>query len=247
MISALILASNEERDLAGALKSLEGLASEVVVVDSGSVDSTVEIARRSGAKVVSRPFDNFTQQRSFGLSHCSGSWILSLDADERVTEELSREISAVLHSSSLEGYEIPFEIEFMGRILKFSGRQRERHLRLFRKDAVEMKAALSVHEQYRIRGRAGRLAGKIRHRPYADLAEYMAKCELYTDLAARDFVAKGKHLSFRYRLIPAYEFFRTYVAYLGFLDGFPGLVWSALSAYHRYMRYEKVRRLQRVA
>lgn len=243
MITVLILASNEEEDLPAAIASVKEVAQEILVVDGGSKDSTKETARRLGAKVVERPFDNFTNQRDFGMSQASEPWILSLDADERLSAQAAKEIPQVIQSQEYAGYEIPFETEFMGRVMRFSGLSGEKHLRLLRKSAARMKPGLQVHERFEVEGKTRLLSGVIRHRPYKNLSEYLAKCELYTDLAAQDFVRKGKRLSWRHSLIPCYEFFRCYFLRLGILDGYPGLIWSALGAYHRYLRYAKARRL----
>ncbi|MBI4669709.1 MAG: glycosyltransferase family 2 protein [Elusimicrobia bacterium] len=252
-LSVLILATNEEEDLGGALESIRLLAQEVVVVDGGSTDKTRQIAENFGARVCPRPFDNFTEQRRFGLSCCQETWVLSLDADERVTPALRDEIAALLwwsdpsdmsdrSDTNKSGWLIPFQVSFMGRILRFGGLGSEKHLRLFRRDKVALAPFKGVHENYVLNGGIiGRLKNPIIHRPYRDLADYLSKCELYTTIWAGDFMAAGKKLGFRHSLIPAYEFFAGYFFRLGFLDGFSGFVWAALSAFHRHLRYAKIK------
>ena len=241
-LSVLILATNEKEDLPACIESVKGLCDEIIVIDGDSTDGTVAVAENLGAKVFNRRFDNFTQQRRFGLSRASGDWILSLDADERVTPALAQEISAILRlTTNYDGYQIPFEVSFMGKIMRFSGLGNESHLRLFRKDKVELASGRSVHEVYQLASdKIGKLEGKITHRPYRDITEYLLKCESYADLWVSDFIRNNKKLSWRYHLVPAYEFFRCYIAALGFLDGLPGFVWAALSAYHRKVRIKKV-------
>lgn len=243
-LSVFILATNEQEDLPGAIESVRGLADEVLVVDGGSSDQTREIAVRAGARVLSRPLDNFTEQRRFAIFQVQGSWILSLDADERVSPELRAEIPNAIKRNGLGGWLIPFRTQFMGKEMGFGGHRGEKHLRLFRKDQVALVSGRGVHEQFQVKGgEVGRLRHPIRHRPYKDLGEYLAKCEFYTSLAARDFVAAGKKLGWRRHLIPAYEFFRSYFFYLGFLDGLAGLVWAGLAAYSRRVKHEKIKRL----
>jgi len=165
-----------------------------------------------------------------------------LDADERLSGPLASEVREAVQLNSFEAFEIPFQTEFMGRLMRFSGLGGEKHPRFFRKEAVAWTSGRSVHEKLAIHsGRLGRLRGAILHRPYRDLREYLEKAERYTDLAARDFAANGRTLSWRHEWIPAYEFVRSYFLNLGFLDGLPGLVWAALSAYHRRLRFFKIR------
>ncbi len=239
-LSVLVLVTNEEHDLPSCIESARGVADEFVVIDGGSSDQSVAVAEKLGAKVFRRPFDNFTDQRAYGLSVCQGEWILSLDADERLTSELFQEITRL--TTSHDGYQIPFQVLFMGRAMRFSGLGDESHLRLFRKDKVALASGHLVHEVYQLSsGKIGALKGKITHRPYRDITEYLMKCELYANLWAEDFIRKNKKLSWRYRFVVPYEFLRCYVLALGFLDGLPGFVWAGLSAYHRSVRIGKMR------
>lgn len=245
-IGVVIIATNEERDLPACLDSVRSLRCPILLVDGGSRDGTRDIARKAGARVLERPFDDFARQRRYALERASTPWILQLDADERVSPGLAREIARVMGAKTPRygAYRIPFQVSFMGRRMRFSGLGTQKVLRLFRKDAVELRGDRSVHEAYRVTApRIGDLRHPIFHHPYADLAEYAAKCELYTDLAARDFAANGGKLSWRHDWIPAWEFFQRFILRLGFLDGFPGLLWAVLSAYHSKVRYGKIRRL----
>lgn len=243
----MIVAVNEERDLPACLDSVRALRCPILLVDGGSRDATRDIARKAGARVLERPFDDFAKQRLYALEQTSTPWILQLDADERVGPDLAREIVRVMDEktpASFDAYRIPFQVSFMGRRMRFTGLGNQKVLRLFRKDAVELCLGRSVHEAYRVRtSRIGSLQHPIFHHPYADLGEYAAKCKLYTDLAARDFIAGGGRLSWRHDWIPAWEFFQRFILRLGFLDGFPGLLWAVLSAYHSKVRYGKIQRL----
>lgn len=241
-LSVFILASDEALDLPSCVESVKAIADEIVVIDGGSKDETVHLAKSLGAKVFERSFDDFTSQRAFGLSKTSGDWVLSLDADERVSPELAQEIVSILSSSVFDGYVIPFQVQFMNKTMRHSGLGGETHLRLFRKDRMRLAGSHSVHEVYELPlGKAGSLTNVIYHRPYRDIAEYLIKCDFYAELYAKDFTKNGNRLSWRHSLIPAYEFFRCYFLRLGFLDGFPGFVWAALSSYHRKARLAKIK------
>ncbi|MBI4063652.1 MAG: glycosyltransferase family 2 protein [Elusimicrobia bacterium] len=256
-LTIIVLATNEEEDLPGCLESAKPLNGEIILVDGGSKDQTKEVAQRFGARVFERPFDNFTNQHAHSLTLANTAWILNLDADERLTLELCKEILQVITSEPLtlpsppggEGknggnfaaYRIPFKNYFMNHWMRFSGLGGEKILRLFQRGAARYRDDQSVHESLVIDGPVGSLKNPILHRPYKNLAEYMQKLETYTDLAAKDFAAQGKQLSWRHNFIPAWEFFHCYFLRLGFLDGFPGLIWAALSAYHRKVRYAKIK------
>ncbi|MBI2069228.1 MAG: glycosyltransferase family 2 protein [Elusimicrobia bacterium] len=243
-LTVIIIAGNEEEDLPACLRSIEPLGCRVALIDGGSQDATARIARQAGADVVNRPFDNFPNQRSFAYEQATTPWILQIDADERLTGELCREITQTLERPAFDAYRLPFRVSFMGREMRFSGLGRQQVLRLFKKEAAQFQKTRHVHESLDIpEHKIGVLTKHVRHRPYKDLAEYLAKCEWYTDLAAKDFVAAGKKLSWRHHLIPAWEFLHCYVLRLGFLDGFPGFAWAFLSAYHKRVRYAKVRQL----
>jgi glycosyltransferase involved in cell wall biosynthesis len=244
-LTALIIAQNEEEDLPRCLDSLKPLECRILVIDGGSSDQTRAVADQSGAQVLLRPFDDFTSQRSFALSQVETPWVLQIDCDERLSPELAAEIKSLIEKDSADAALLPFQIEFMNQRMRFSGLGGEKHLRLFKKEKIRVLQDRSVHEGYAVAdsSRLVTLRGKVLHRPYKNLGEYMVKCELYTDLAAKDFVQRGRTLSLRHRFIPAWEFFSRYILRLGILDGVPGLTWALLSAYHKKVRYFKVRQL----
>ncbi len=247
-LSAILIAKNEEQDLPGALESLSGLAGEVVVVvDSASGDRTEELALRSGARTLRRPFDHYAGQKQAALERATGEWVLSLDADERVTPELRGEILRELpRADGVSGFEIPFQVHFMGRRLRFGGLGAERHLRLFLRSRGRFAGGL-LHEGVKVEGPVRRLRGAIRHEPYRDLSEYLDKLDAYTTLAARKRFAEGLRAGpWRHLLLP-WEFFARAVLRLGLLDGGPGLVWAGLSAFHSWLKYAKLAEMERQA
>lgn len=243
-LSAVLIARDEEQDLAGALESVKDLADEiVVVVDARSSDKTEIIARKAGAKVIIRKFDDYARQKQAALALATKAWVLSLDADERLSPELREEIARALPASDgTAAFDIPFEVHFMGRRLRFGGLGSEHHIRLFRKDSGRFVGG-ALHEGVEIEGRVQRLRGLIRHQPYRDLADYVAKMEVYTALAASKRRERDLRFHWWHHLVLPWEFFARAVLKLGFLDGQPGLVWAGLSAFHSWLKYVKLREL----
>lgn len=248
-LSAVLIAKDEEADLPGALDSLKGLADEIVVlVDPATADKTAEIARERGARVVQRVFDDYSRQKQAAVDLSAGKWILSIDADETVSSALAEEIRKVLLDPSLDAvaFEIPFQIRFLGRTLRWGGLGHEKHLRLFQRNHGRFIGG-ALHEGIQVDGRIGALRAPILHRPYRDLSEYLSKLDAYTTLAARKRFEAGRRAPlWRHLLLPG-EFFLRAVVKLGVLDGGPGLAWAALAAFHSWLKYAKLAEMQRKA
>lgn len=245
-LSAILIAKDEERDLPGCLRSLEGLATEIVVVVSEDTsDRTEELARAAGAKVLRRKFDDYARQRQASLDAATGEWCLWIDPDERAAPGLAAEIRAALSGApAVDAYDVPFEVLFLGRTLRWGGLGSESHVRLFRRSKARFVGG-GLHEGVRIDGPAGRLQGKIVHEPYKNISEYLEKLDRYTTLAAEKRFASGRRFTPWRHLILPWELFARAVLKLGFLDGFPGLVWAGLAAFHSWLKYVKLAELQR--
>lgn len=245
-LSALIIAKDEEQDLPGCLESLRGLAAEtIVVVDEATVDGTEALARAAGAQVLRRRFDDYARQRQASLYAATREWCLWIDADERVTPELAAEIRAALQRpGDAAGFLVPFEVRFLGRILRWGGLGGERHLRLFKRAAARFTGG-ALHEGVETSGPLGHLGGAMSHEPYRDLADYLSKLDRYTTLAAQKRLAAGRRAPPLHHLILPWEFFARAVLKLGFLDGAPGLVWAALAAFHSWLKYAKLEEMRK--
>lgn len=239
--SVVVIAQDEAHDLAACLRSAALVASELVVVDGGSTDGTQALARSLGARVVERPFDGFVEQKAFAFSQARSPWVLSLDADERLSPELAAEIAA-LEPGGAAGYELDRDLEFLGRRLRFGGKGPVQ-LRLFRRDAARVVGG-RVHERIEVRGETGSLRAPLLHRPYRDLSEYLAKLDRYTSLAAREALERGRRSSPLHHLVLPGVFFKRYVLQLGVLDGAAGFVWCALAAYYAWLKRLKLRELE---
>lgn len=247
-ISAILIAKDEERDLPGCLESLKGLVTEtVIVVSDDTTDRTEEVARAAGAKVLRRRFDDYTRQRQAGLEAATGEWCLWIDPDERVGPALAAEIRATTSELvCVAGYDIPFEVVFLGKTLRWGGLGSESHLRLFRR-AKSRFVGGQLHEGVVVDGFLGRLRGRIVHEPYRDISDYLSKLDRYTTLAAQKRYAAGKRFTPFHHLLLPWEFFARAVLKLGMLDGYPGMVWAGLSAYHSWLKYAKLKDLERSA
>jgi glycosyltransferase involved in cell wall biosynthesis len=242
-LSALVIAKDEERDLPGCLESLKGLADEIVVlVDEESSDATEEIARAAGCKVVRRKFDDYARQRQAALELCTKGWVLWIDADERVSEALRAAIPAAARGAAC-AYEIPFEVSFLGRTLRWGGLGGETHVRLFKREGARFVGG-QLHEGLSLPGEAVRLAATMTHEPYKTLSEYLEKLDRYTTLAAQKKRAAGKRFHWYHHLVLPGELFKRLVLRLAFLDGFPGVTYACLSAFHHWLKYAKLREME---
>lgn len=244
-LSVVVITLNEERDLPACLASVKDVADEIVVVDNHSTDATREVAKRFGAKTVTRTFDHYAGQKQFAVDQGSREWVLSIDADERVTPELAAELRRIVaEPGPFEGFVIPFEVEFMGRVLRWGGLGSETHLRLFRREAGRFVGG-GLHEGIECRAPCGRTAGRIRHIPYDGLDEYFAKLGRYTTLAARKRRQAGCRAHLGHHLLPFWELFVRLVLRLGLLDGTPGVVYAGLSAFHTWTKYVKLAEMEK--
>jgi glycosyltransferase involved in cell wall biosynthesis len=247
-LSAVLITLDEERSLPEALSSV-AFCDEIVVVDSGSTDRTVELAGAAGARVtVAVPWPGFVAQRNRAVAEARHDWILALDADERLTPDLRHEIEALARDGlTAAGYRAPRVAHYLGRPIRGTDWYPDWQLRLFDRRRGCWRGG-SVHESVAVDGRVDRLRGEIEHRPYADIAEHLRTIDRYTTLWADDAAAAGR----QGRLIsllgsPAWAFFRNYVLKRGLVLGEPGLVVSALGAYYTFLKIAKLRERQRIS
>ncbi|MCX6244485.1 MAG: glycosyltransferase family 2 protein [Bacteroidetes bacterium] len=246
-LSVVIITHNEEENILRCLSSVKEIADEIVVVDSFSTDRTAEICRSQGCNVVSHAFEGYGQQKQFAVDQARNNWILSVDADEVVTEDLKLEIRKLLEkdSVSFSGYRIPFSLFYMGRILKHSGTGNEFHLRLFDRTKGRF-TVVKVHEGIEVNGPLGTLKGRIIHYSYRDLSHHLQKIDTYTTQAAEGYASRGKSFSkiwvvFKFPV----SFFVFYIIRLGILDGYPGFLWSFFAAFYGSLKVAKTIEMQK--
>jgi glycosyltransferase involved in cell wall biosynthesis len=239
-VTATVITRNESANIAAALESLRW-ADEIVVVDSESTDSTVEIARRYTDRVIVRPWPGYVAQKNFAAGQASYDWIFSLDADERVTPELAAEVRALLSAlPAAAGYRIPRVAFHCGRWIRSTDWYPDHQLRLYDRRHALWTGRL-VHESVRADGPVSRLHGEIQHYAYRDLAHHLQTMDRYTTLAARQMFEDGRRASWIDVLItPRLTFFRNYVLRGGFRDGMAGLVVSVMNAYYVGLKFAKL-------
>jgi glycosyltransferase involved in cell wall biosynthesis len=238
-LSAVLITRNEEANLPGCIASLAGLADEIVIVDSESTDRTVTIAEAAGARLARHRFTGFGAAKQRALEMATGVWVLSVDADERVTPALAAEIRRILAADpGPNGFLIRREVFFLGRRLRFGGMGNDWVLRLFRRAGARFSAS-PVHEHVEIPGRAAKLDGTLEHHAYRTLAEHVEKMNRYTDMQAETKSAQGvRYRSWMWARLP-WEVFARCVLRLGVLDGTAGVIFATMSAYSAWLKYAK--------
>ena len=246
-LSVIVIAKDEEASIARTLESV-AFADEVVVVDSGSTDRTVAIARGLGAKVtINADWPGFGPQKNRALDLATGDWVLSLDADEWLTAESAEEIRRVVGANAAEvaAYRMPRRSSFCGRFLRHSGWWPDYVLRLFRRGRARFSDDV-VHERVIADGKIGTLSLPIMHETFVDLEDLVDKMNRYSTHGARQLQREGKSSSLVEAIARAlWAFFRTYVLRAGFLDGREGFMLAWATAEGTYYRYAKLMRLQR--
>jgi glycosyltransferase involved in cell wall biosynthesis len=240
VISATVIAQDEERAIADCIASVRGFCGEVLVVDGGSRDRTREIASGLGARVLQRPFDDFARQHEFARSQARGEWILSIDADERASPELSR----AQPDASIAAYSLPFKNHYRGVWLRHGGFWPDRHLRLFRRDHCRYDLSRTVHEKLLVDGPIGRLDAPILHYSYESYDDCIHKLTRYGIRGAEMLHASGKRATFFDVLVrPGWRFVRGFILQAGFLDGRAGLEMAKARAWEGAVKYNRLRDL----
>ncbi|MGZ3411774.1 MAG: glycosyltransferase family 2 protein [Xanthobacteraceae bacterium] len=244
-LSAIVIVKNEAENIAACLAGL-AFCDERVVVDSGSSDDTVKIARESGARVESHAWEGFGPQKNFALSLATGDWILSVDADERVSAELAREIQSAIAAPRVDAYEIPRVTSFLGRDMRGSDGSSDFVLRLFRRDKARFSDDL-VHERVICDGKVARLSIPLMHHSVTRLENALSRIDRYSSASAAMIVASGRRVSFMSGIWHGlWTFIRIYLLQRGFLDGREGFLQAVANAEGSYYRYMKAWHMSRL-
>ncbi|HEX3685299.1 MAG TPA: glycosyltransferase family 2 protein [Bryobacteraceae bacterium] len=240
-ISATIIAFNEERNIARVIESLR-CCDEILVLDSGSNDRTVEIATNLGARVVEASWHGYAAQKNIAAELAANDWILSLDADESLSEALEAEIWQIKKSGpKFDGYTVPRLAQYLGRWILHSGWHPDRKVRLFDRRKAKWVGDF-VHESVTVDGSIGELKSNLLHFTCNSLSEHLRSMDRYTTLAAQEIVSRQKNITWTLLLFdPPWTFFRTYFLKLGFLDGPEGLAIAYMAAFYNFVKYFKAR------
>jgi len=246
-ISALIITYNEIGYIEKCISSV-AFADEIIVVDSYSTDGTYEfLQKHPRVKVIQRPFDNFTSQKSYTLKQANNDWILFIDADEVVSKKLQSEIITKVNSNTnIAAYWFYRKFMFKQEPLHFSGWQTDKNYRLFRKSKAKFSDEKIVHETLEVAGKSGILKEKLTHFCYKDFEDYKGKMLKYGRLKAKqDFYTEKKFNYFALIFKPLWKFFNHYILRLGILDGKKGLIISYLNALGDLERYKTLKVLDK--
>lgn len=245
-LSLVVITRDAGAQLAACLDSVR-FAAETLVVDSGSHDDTVQIARDRGARVIEQPWLGFGPQKRFAVAQAAHDWVLCLDADERVSPELATSIGAALSEPRCAAFEMARRNRFFGRWLAHGEGYPDWTLRLFDRRHARWSDD-AVHERVQADGAVGRLAGDLLHASAESIDDYLAKQNRYTTLQAAAMHARGERSSLARMIVsPAVRFVRFYLLRAGFLDGAAGLVHIAIGCFASFSKYAKLRALERPA
>jgi len=239
-LSVIVITKNESRNIDACLQSVS-FAEDIVVVDAESIDDTVLLARKYTKKVFVKPWQGFASAKQFAVQQTKHSWILWLDADERVMPELADEIQRIISANPRHAaFTVARRAYFLGRWIRHSGWYPGRVPRVFHKERAEFNDA-PVHEGLMIRGSIGELKNDLLHFTDPNIYHYFSKFNKYTTLASEELAKKGKNFKLTDVFIrPWWQFVRMYIIRLGFLDGMQGLLLALFSSAYVFTKYAKL-------
>ena len=239
-ISVVIITLNEEKIIEKCLSKLK-FADEIIVIDSGSIDKTVEICEEFGAKVFYNKFEGYGLQKQFAVAKTNNDWVFALDADEILTDELINEINDVFKEKkdSYNGFFMQGNHVFMNKVFKYGHDNQHFYLRLFNKKHGNFNSN-SVHETVRVEGPIYKLKNAFLHYSYYSIEVYISKLNNYTNLLSEINFDKGKKYSVFVMVIKfLFEFVKKYFIHLNFLNGKEGFIWSTYSAFYTFTKCVK--------
>jgi glycosyltransferase involved in cell wall biosynthesis len=244
-LSVAIITLNEAKNLTRTLSRIQNLADEIIIVDSGSTDTTLAVAKNFNAKIYQNAWQGYAEQKNFALSQCSKDYILSLDADEVPDEQLCNAIKNTLAApSQYAGYVLKRHAVYMGKILQHAFCDKK--LRLVKRSSQPMWQGAFVHEALHIEGKTQILPGKLLHYSYENFEEHLSRSINYSKLNAQKKFEQGERFSI-IKLIcnPVLAFSKSYFWKLGFLDGLPGFIVSKMRALDVFEKYLFLQELSR--
>jgi glycosyltransferase involved in cell wall biosynthesis len=243
-ISVAIITKDEERNIRECLESVKW-ADEIVVVDNGSTDRTKEICHAYSVRFYSEEWKGYPGQKNSAIDKTGNEWVLSLDADERVTPELRAEIFAEIKKGPAhDGYYIPRKNFFLGRWIRRCGWFPDHNLRLFRKSRGRF-LEREVHERIDVKGTVGYLKNPMEHWTYRTVSDYLTRMERYSTLAAREMSREGREYHLHDALLrPPFTFLQMFLLRAGFLEGYSGFLLSVLYSFYTFLKYSKLKELR---
>ena len=246
-LTVSIITLNEEKNLARTLESVKKFADEIVIVDSGSTDKTEEIAKSFNAKFYFQKWLGYGPQRNKAIELASSEWVLNIDADEEISEELAKKIVDIKDekNSNIDVFKINFMSVCFGKKIKHGGWSNSYRIRLFKKNSGRFNEN-NVHEEFITNSHIGKINEYILHHSYSDLEDYFTKFNKYTTLGAIEYYKKNKKANLvSIVLNPIYKFIRMYFFRLGFLDGLEGFILAITSSLYTMVKYYKLKEIYR--
>jgi glycosyltransferase involved in cell wall biosynthesis len=243
-ISAAIITKNEERNIGRCIDSLKGIASEIVVVDSFSTDGTRSICERAGVRFIEHPFEGHIQQKNFALDQCQNDWVLSLDADEALSEELRSSLLMLNESPEISGYSMSRLTNYCGKWVYHCGWYPDTKVRLVKRTYARW-TGVNPHDRLDLTNgsEAASLNGNILHYSYYSREDHLRQIEYFSEIASRELFVIGRRTSWIMIVLKVVaQFIKTYIIKLGFLDGRTGWIIAQLSAYATYRKYYKLKK-----
>lgn len=236
-LSISIIVHNEEKNLERCLSSIADIASEIVIVDSGSNDRTLDIAERYSALVFIEDWQGFMKQKNYALSKCTKDWILALDADEEVTKELKASIKKAIKEDIKDGYLLNRRTFYLGTLLKYSW-QPDYILRLVKRQSNPHWAGYDPHPKLHVIGSIDKLKGDLIHYSYKNIKDHVERLSHYAYISAQSYNERGTSFHI-YNLIfnPLFAFIKKYIIKAGLLDGYRGFLVAILSAFYVFLKY----------
>lgn len=246
-LTGMVICLNEAQRIGDCLRSL-AFCDEIVVIDSGSTDGTQAIVEQSGARLITRPFVSWNDQKDFGRTQARSPWVLNLDADEVVDAELAAEIDALLQGGAppeIAAYRFRFKNHLRGAWIRSCGFYPDPHVRLVRRDRARWDTA-NVHDKIVVEGGVGTLAGHVEHYSFESIADYLEKSNIYAEAFARDAIARGKTSGvWAIASHTLARFVRSYVIHRGAFEGALGLTMAGLQAAGTFQKYVRLWEMQR--
>ncbi|HSH51791.1 MAG TPA: glycosyltransferase family 2 protein [Bacteroidales bacterium] len=246
-ISATIITYNEEKNIERCLKSLQGVAEEIIVVDSFSKDKTKEICLKYNVQFFARNFKNYSDQKNFAIKQTKYNLMLSIDADEELSDELKKSIIHIKSNRKSDGYYFNRITNYCGKWIKHSGWYPNHQLRLWNKEKGQWVGI--IHETLSVpKNSTTHIKGDLLHFSYENFSQHLLKINTFTDFQAKEMFDNQKSVTF-FKIIckPFFRFIRHYFIQLGFLDGLEGFIISIHSAYGQFLKYIKLRHLYKNA
>jgi glycosyltransferase involved in cell wall biosynthesis len=246
-LSAVIITYNEEKNISRCLQSLKGIADEIVIVDSGSDDRTLEIAKEFSAKIVTHPFTGYIEQKNFAVTQTSNEYILSLDADEELSPELHRSIKYLKENWKHDGYSFNRLTNYCGKWIHHCGWYPDPKLRLFRTGTGKWGGS-NPHDRFipDSSSSKGKIKGDLYHYSYYSVEDHIRQADNFSRIEARSAFKNGERSNLYHIIIkPKIKFFRDFILRLGFLDGYYGLVICRISSHAMFLKYVRLHELQK--